>query len=182
MKLGSRAKKVALCGLSGAVALSVGVVGFGPSTFAQALSDSSQWVNFKSADGQTLAGEANGGSWNSGWEQYKTDWETTKNNWEQVSLAPGKTASELNFAWLSKTAEEPQVRISTTKEGIATGKTFKGTQAEATDVVDEAEGHTSDKYYSNKVTVSGLRGEYPVLLPGLQGRRLGDGGAPLQDR
>lgn len=43
----------------------------------------------------TQAGDQN-------WEQWKASWETIKTDYEQVSLAPGKDASQMNFAWYSR--------------------------------------------------------------------------------
>lgn len=40
----------------------------------------------------TQAGDAN-------WEQWKTSWESIKNDYDQVSMAPGKDATQMNFAW-----------------------------------------------------------------------------------
>ena len=42
---------------------------------------------------------------NGNWTQWCTTWDTIKNNYTQLSLTPGKNASELNFAWYSKDSE-----------------------------------------------------------------------------
>lgn len=55
----------------------------------------------------TQVGDAN-------WEQWKTSWESIKNDYEQVSMAPGKDATQMNFAWYSKDkAKASEIRIST---------------------------------------------------------------------
>ena len=55
----------------------------------------------------TQAGDQN-------WSQWKESWETIKGDYEQVSMAPGKNASQMNFAWYSRQqAEQSEVRLST---------------------------------------------------------------------
>lgn len=55
----------------------------------------------------TQAGDAN-------WEQWKTSWESIKNDYEQVSMAPGKDATQMNFAWYSMDkAKASEIRVST---------------------------------------------------------------------
>lgn len=90
----------------------------------------------------------------SNWETYKKNWSKTSSNLENVSLTPGKTESELNFAWYSKTAETPKVRIAQNEYMLNVPdkyadqiQEFSGTQTNT-----DEEG-----YYSNKVTVTGLK-------------------------
>lgn len=85
----------------------------------------------------------------------KTDWNTWKNGWasirdnrEQVSLAPGRVASELNFGWYSLSGAA-KVRIST-QANMANAKEFTGTTTEGAVV-------NNVQYLSNKVTVTGLK-------------------------
>ncbi len=56
---------------------------------------------------------------------------------------------KLNYAWYSKTAETPKVRIST-RQNMDGATEFTGAQTEAVTI-------DTTKYFSNKVTVSGLK-------------------------
>lgn len=90
----------------------------------------------------TQAGDVN-------WEQWKEQWETIKTDYEQVSMAPGKDASQMNFAWYSK--EQPKhalVRVSKSAD-MQRHEEWKGIVKAGTVV-----GGT--QYYTNKVTVRGL--------------------------
>ena len=90
----------------------------------------------------TQAGDQN-------WEQWKSSWETIKTDFEQVSLAPGKDASQMNLAWYSKEqAKNAEVRIST-HEDMSGASEFRGTSKEGTVVA-------GTQYYTNKVTVRSL--------------------------
>lgn len=88
------------------------------------------------------------GNGSAAWEQWKEEWESVKTDYEQVSLTPGSDETRLNFAWYSKTAETPAVRIARTS-GMTSFTEFKGTQK----VIAE---ENALGYYSNKVTISGL--------------------------
>ena len=91
----------------------------------------------------TQAGDQN-------WEQWKSSWETIKTDFEQVSLAPGKDASQMNLAWYSKEqAKNAEVRIST-HEDMSGASEFRGTSKEGTVVA-------GTQYYTNKVTVRSLK-------------------------
>ena len=46
------------------------------------------------------------------WENWKTEWETVKTDYEKISLTPGVNATQMNFAWYSKTADQAKVRVS----------------------------------------------------------------------
>lgn len=86
------------------------------------------------------------------WEQWKASWETIKTDYEQVSLAPGKDASQMNFAWYSREqAKNAEVRIST-REDMSGASDYRGTSKEGTVI-------TGTQYYTNKVTVRGLKPE-----------------------
>lgn len=84
------------------------------------------------------------------WNNWKQNWEQISSNYENVSLTPGKTESELNYAWYSKTAETPKVRLSTSAS-MTGAKEFTGAQTAITDI------EKLNGYYSNKVTVTGLQ-------------------------
>jgi hypothetical protein len=103
--------------------------------------------------------------WNANWSAYQDNWNTIQSNWENVSINPGATQSELNFAWLSKTAETPKVRIATSEADLAKATPFEGTQtALATDFTKYCTDSSYDNlhtaladYHSNKVTVKNLK-------------------------
>jgi len=82
------------------------------------------------------------------WSDWESRWESSvKNDYEQISLTPGKNASELNFAWYTKTnaAATPVVNVAT-KADMSDHKSFQGTASPAI-----------DGYNTNKATVTGLR-------------------------
>lgn len=86
------------------------------------------------------------------WQQWKDNWNQMKTQYEQVSIAPGTDASQLNFGWYSKTkVKAAEVRIADNKE-MKHAKTFTGTNQEGTVI-------SGVTYYSNKVTVKGLKPE-----------------------
>lgn len=87
------------------------------------------------------------------WEQWKTEWTDIRNNFEQIALTPGKDETEMNFAWYSRTAETPAIRI-TDKDGNPTGQTFYGGQSETISSV--VENGVTTMLYPNKVTMTGL--------------------------
>lgn len=80
--------------------------------------------------------------------QYKADWSDISSNYENVSLTPGVNETQLNFAWYSHTEEIPKVRMAQNKD-MKEVIEFEGKQ---TDI-----GQTVTGYFSNKVTVSGLK-------------------------
>ena len=85
------------------------------------------------------------------WEAWCEKWETLKKDWTQLSITPGKNATELNFAWYSNKEEtSPKVRISKNIE-MNNAIEFSGTQSSA--VINK---ETKVEYVSNKVTISGL--------------------------
>lgn len=104
----------------------------------------------------TQAGDAN-------WEQWKTSWESIKNDYEQVSMAPGKDATQMNFAWYSMDkAKASEIRVSTNTD-MSGARSFLGTSKTGT-VID------GTQYYTNKVTVKDLKPEttyyYQVKING----------------
>lgn len=85
------------------------------------------------------------------WEAWCEKWETIKNDWTQLSITPGKNATELNFAWYSNKEEgEPKVKISKALD-MSNSVEFDGIQSSAVTNKD-----TNIEYVSNKATVSGL--------------------------
>ena len=100
--------------------------------------------------------------WNDGsapvtesWTKWKENWETYSTNYENVSLTPGANESQLNFAWYSKTAEITKVKIGIGKE-MSSAQEFAGKQTPISDATLQGAGLTG-AYYSNKVTVTGLK-------------------------
>ncbi|HBQ45862.1 MAG TPA: serine/threonine protein phosphatase, partial [Ruminococcaceae bacterium] len=87
------------------------------------------------------------GTTSSNWAAWPEQWETIRKNYETVSLTPGRTASELNFAWYSKTgaAATPVVKLAT-KSDMSDARTFRGTTMNAI-----------SGYVSNRVTATGLK-------------------------
>lgn len=85
------------------------------------------------------------------WTSWKDNWESVKNNYEQISLTPGKNETELNFGWYSKTPDQAKVRVASTKN-MKSAKVYEGISKECKEI-------EGTKYYSNKVTVTGLKEE-----------------------
>lgn len=92
------------------------------------------------------------------WKKYTKQWETIKNNWENVSITPGEDETQLNFAWYSK-ADNRQSE--TAKVKIVYGKKAKNEVVTGiSELIQSGNGVSSDvagKYYSNKVTITGLK-------------------------
>lgn len=82
------------------------------------------------------------------WTSYKVAWAGISSNYENVSLTPGVDETQLNLGWYSKTLEEPQVKLAKSAD-MKDAVTFKGTQVNINETV--------AGYYSNKVTVEGLK-------------------------
>lgn len=80
---------------------------------------------------------------NGAWENWTEKWEEEKDNREIISLTPGSTESELNFAWYSKAdADVPELWF-----------WEKGSEEQKVDV---AQTDAVPGYKSNKATVTGL--------------------------
>ena len=79
------------------------------------------------------------------WEDWCKEWETVKNNPTDMSLAPGKDATELNFAWYSKVNES--------KPSLKFGKSSKVEELEDVAVSHE---DAVKGFISNKASVTGL--------------------------
>lgn len=65
-----------------------------------------------------------------GLEQLEKNWAAYSSQYEHVSLTPGADETKLNYAWYSKTAETPKVRIST-RQNMDGATEFTGAQTEA---------------------------------------------------
>lgn len=99
-----------------------------------------------SNDGWTEASQTQTAQ-NGKWNEWCTAWETTKNNYTQISLTPGKNASELNFAWYSKDSEpEPKLKFGKNKD-----------LSDSTEVPVTSESAING-YKSNKATAANLQG------------------------
>ena len=86
-----------------------------------------------------------GAAANGAWEEWCEEWETIKDDWMQLSITPGKTSKELNFAWYSNDGEaSPKVKIGKNAD-MSDAKEFMGNQSLAV-----------PGYKSNKATVTGL--------------------------
>ena len=98
-----------------------------------------------SNDGWTEANQTQAAQ-NGNWTQWCTTWDTIKNNYTQLSLTPGKNASELNFAWYSKDSEPtPKLKF---------GKNKDLSDAIEISVTSES---AINGYKSNKATVTNLQ-------------------------
>ncbi len=83
------------------------------------------------------------------WEEWKENWESYSGNYENVSLTPGAHENQLNYAWYSHKKETPRVRIAAGRD-MKNAAEYKGEQQKAVIIA-------GTQYYSNKVTVSGLK-------------------------
>lgn len=86
------------------------------------------------------------------WTSFQKKWSAIKSDWTQISLAPGKTPSTLNFAWYTKTGFKPSLKIGV-GEAMTNAKTYNAAQTEVKDETDQ-DGKT---YNANKVTAHGLK-------------------------
>lgn len=83
------------------------------------------------------------------WSTWKANWDKYSTNYENVSLTPGATESQFNFAYYSKTEETPKVKIAT-KADMSDAKEVEGKQTQAVAI-------EGDQYYSNKASVNDLK-------------------------
>lgn len=110
------------------------------------------------------------------YKSWKNEWNRVKNDWTQVSLTPGKNATELNFAWYtpkkttqSKTDQIVEAKVAKVSEGSENGnapkliigegrnmKNAKVYEAKQTEVANETD-TKGGTYYTNKVTAAGLK-------------------------
>ncbi|OUM66601.1 hypothetical protein PIROE2DRAFT_6127 [Piromyces sp. E2] len=89
------------------------------------------------------------------WNDFKKQWEVEKTNFQRISVFPGDNESELNFGWYSKT-NDTLPAICWGKDSINDCKEYEGTVKEEYIVKDE-NGKNAVKYYSNRVTVTGVQ-------------------------
>ena len=99
------------------------------------------------------------------WSNWTQQWASSvSTDYQQVSLTPGRNETELNFGWYSKTgaAATPVVRLAA-KEDMSGAKSFTGAASPAI-----------EGYLSNKVTVTGLKGNstyyYTYLVNGVESK------------
>ncbi|WP_010235953.1 purple acid phosphatase family protein [Clostridium arbusti] len=98
-----------------------------------------------SNDGWTEASRTEAAK-NGAWDKWVKTWDTIKNNPTEMSLTPGKNATELNFAWYSKDSEgNPKLKI---------GK--KQDMSEAKEIAVTTKDIATNAYKSNKATATGL--------------------------
>lgn len=83
---------------------------------------------------------------NNAWEDWCTEWESVKQDYTQISLTPGKNASELNFAWYSKDSDNN-----------CELKFAKNKDLSDADNISVSHEKAIDGYLSNKATVTGLK-------------------------
>ncbi|HEX3021036.1 MAG TPA: metallophosphoesterase family protein [Lachnospiraceae bacterium] len=83
---------------------------------------------------------------NGTWEDWCKEWETIKDNPTQMSLTPGKDASQLNFSWYSNATDKPA------KLKISKRKDLKDAIQLKVITTDAVEG-----YRSNKAVATGLK-------------------------
>lgn len=83
------------------------------------------------------------------WSTWKANWDKYSTNYENVSLTPGATESQLNFAYYSRTEETPKVKIAT-KADMSDAKEVEGKQTQAVAI-------EGVQYYSNKASVNDLK-------------------------
>lgn len=95
-------------------------------------------------DGWTEASKTKVAS-NGTWEKWSKEWETVKNNPTEMSLTPGKDATQLNFAWYSKSADG--------KSSLKFGKKNDLSDAKEVNVTHE---NAVNGYISNKATITNL--------------------------
>lgn len=82
---------------------------------------------------------------NGAWDKWVQTWETVKKDPIEISLTPGKNASELNFAWYSKVSEpNPKFKIGKNQDLSDAKELTVNTAAAVTG------------YNSNKTTATGL--------------------------
>ena len=82
------------------------------------------------------------------------NWEQIKSDKTFVSLTPGVDETELNFAWYSQKEDDAQVRFGTS-QNLTDDDLVQGSSENASTTVENTK--INDGYYSNKVTVTGLK-------------------------
>lgn len=74
-----------------------------------------------------------------------------------VSLTPGKNETELNFAWYSQGQEDAKVRFGTNSNLSDDDLVIGGDEGKGEDIAGTKSDTINSTYYSNKVTVTGLK-------------------------
>lgn len=87
------------------------------------------------------------------WSEAEKEWETVAVDFTKVSIEPGRTEKELNFAWMTKkdSKNNAVVYFGTDKKKL---KKYTGKISDADSTLTDGEA-----YVSNKVTVSGIKPE-----------------------
>ena len=96
------------------------------------------------------------------WNSYKNKWETIKTDYEQLAMSPGKNATQMNYAWYSRSATDAAIRISrtpdmTTTDGSGESNVYKGNYTEYKGTSASYKEIDGVLYYANKVTVTDLK-------------------------
>lgn len=130
------AKKRAMKAAVSAMMLAGGVMMACPSTLSNVQAATEHWNDASASKSES-------------WNLWKENWDKYSKNYENVSLTPGADETQLNFAYYSKTAETPKVKIATNKD-MTDAKEVEGAQTEAVQI-------DGEQYYSNKATVEGLK-------------------------
>lgn len=96
-------------------------------------------------DGWTEASQTAAGQNNNAWNNWVTQWENVKKAPTEISLTPGRNATEVNFAWYSKNTEpNPKFKFGKNQDLSDAKEIPVTTQAAVTG------------YNSNKTTATGL--------------------------
>lgn len=100
-------------------------------------------------DGWTEASQTEAAK-NGAWEDWVNKWETVKKDPTQMSLTPGKDATELNFGWYSKDSEvndkAPKLRIGTKQD-----------MSDAEEIIVTTKDVPANGYSYNHATATGLK-------------------------
>jgi hypothetical protein len=98
--------------------------------------------------------ETNGNK--SAYDTWAADWATQKLDYSSVSITPGATASELNFAWYAENAPAAKVKIATNKEMTENVKTFDENGSLTIDVSNTSLGGSTTYTKAVRVKAEGL--------------------------
>lgn len=94
------------------------------------------------------------------WSTWKANWDKYSTNYENVSLTPGATESQFNFAYYSKTEETPKVKIAT-KADMSDAKEVEGKQNPNLSFVasagDQVNNNNNEKQYAGYLGADALR-------------------------
>ncbi len=112
---------------------------------AMSVCPATAWAYGETSDKSTLITDTQG---TSGYQTWSNDWDTISANSGNIILTPGKTATDLNFAWYSVTKGTPAVKISKNSD-MSDAKIVEGT---ATDI-DRTNQAGNNYKSSNKVSI-----------------------------